>query len=313
MTSRIPFITSLAPEHAARWRGALEAALPRHRFCDPSALSDEEAGVVQVAVVANPEPEAIRRFPALEWVQSVWAGVDRLVGTVAPDIRIVRLIDPHLAETMAEGVLGHVLYLHRRVPEYLAQQRVKRWRQLEQRRAGDRTVAVLGLGSLGQVCAARLQAAGFRVMGWSRSAHAIDGMETFSGTDTLPIVLGQADIVVILVPLTAMTRGLLDAAALAACKPGAALVNVARGPVVDRTALLRALDDGLLSHAVLDVFDQEPLSESDPLWSHSSITVMPHVAAPTDMGSASTIVAENLRTYFRDGTVPKVVDKSTGY
>lgn len=313
MSTPIPFVTSLGAGPAADWRRALGTALPGHRICAPEELDADERAAVRVAVVANPDPAALAAFPALEWVHSVWAGVERLVGTLDPQIRIVRLVDPDLAQVMSEGVLGHVLYLHRRIPEYLAQQRAETWRQLEQVAASRRCVAVLGMGHLGQHAARQLGTVGFEVLGWSRTRRTVAGVETFGGTETLPEVLARADIVTVLLPLTDATRGLLDALMLAHCKPGAALVNVARGPIVETAALLGALDRGALSHAVLDVFDTEPLPQGDPLWSHPSVTVLPHVAAPTNRDTASAIVAGNLAAYFRDGTLPEAVDGARGY
>ena len=300
MSTPVPFVTSLEAGPAADWRRALGTALPGHRICAPEELDADERAAVRVAVVANPDPTALAAFPALEWVHSVWAGVERLV-------------DPDLAQVMSEAVLGHVLYLHRRIPEYLAQQRAETWRQLEQVAASRRCVAVLGMGHLGQHAARQLGTVGFEVLGWSRTRKTVAGVETFGGTETLPEVLARADIVTVLLPLTDATRGLLDAPMLAHCKPGAALVNVARGPIVDTAALLGALDRGALSHAVLDVFDTEPLPQGDPLWSHPSVTVLPHVAAPTNRDTASAIVAANLAAYFRDGTLPEAVDGARGY
>ena len=126
-------------------------------------------------------------------------------------------------------------------------------------------------------------------------------------------MLGRADILVLLLPLTDATRGLIGADALARMKPGASLINFGRGALVDDAALLARLDAGLLEHAVLDVFAVEPLPEGSPFWAHPRVTVLPHISAPTNVASAAQIVADNLRRYFRDGTIPRAVDRRAGY
>ncbi len=313
MSTLIPFITTGSPERAALWREKLGAALPGHRVVAPEDVPDADAAAVRVAIVGNPNPEALARFTGLEWVHSVWAGVDKLIGRLPDDLRIARLVDPVLADTMAEGVLAHTLYLHRRVPEYLAQQRDHVWRALDHPRAADRTVAILGLGELGRAAAGVLTAAGFTVTGWSRSPREVPGVTAYSGAETLPQVMASADIIVVLLPLTDATRGMLNAGMLANCRPGTGIINVARGPIIDRAALVAALDEGRIGHAVLDVFDLEPLPADDAMWDHPAITVMPHVAAITDMDSASRIVADNLARYFETGATPETIDAKRGY
>ncbi len=126
-------------------------------------------------------------------------------------------------------------------------------------------------------------------------------------------MLGRCDILVCLVPLTPETRGLVNAARLAALKPGSALINFARGPIVVTEDLIAALDAGHLAHAVLDVFEVEPLPAEAVLWSHPSLTVLPHVSGPTDMDSAAAAVAANLRAYRRTSWPPQGVDTARDY
>ncbi|RFC63778.1 glyoxylate/hydroxypyruvate reductase A [Fulvimarina endophytica] len=311
--SIVPLVATMDGAESEAWRTALQSALPEHRICDPRSLSAAEAASVEVAIVANPDPADLARFPALKWVQSLWAGVERLLTALPAEIGIVRLVDPVLAEAMAEAVLGHVFYLHRRMPDYLEQQRAGIWRPLDQPSAGERTVAVLGLGELGRLSALALSAAGFRVVGWSRTPRRIDGVETFAGDASLEAVIGAAGIVVVVLPLTSQTSGLLDARMLGSLAEGTSLINVGRGPIIETGALLSALDSGRVAHAVLDVFDEEPLPPDHPFWTHRAVTVMPHVAAPTDMRSASAIAARNLRTYFNRGEIPGPVDRAAGY
>ena len=259
----------------------------------------------QVRRDQNPDPADVMGLPNLALVHSLWAGVERLVSELGPSAPpIVRLVDPELARTMSEAVLAWTYYLQRDMPAYAAQQRERVWRQLPYRKPSDITVGLLGLGALGSASARRLTEAGFRVVGWSRSPKELSSVETFSGEPGLTALLGASDVVVCLVPLTSETRGLLNAGRFALMKPGAALINFARGPVVVASDLLEALDSGRLSHAVLDVFDDEPLPAASPFWSRPDVTVLPHISAPTDLRTAARVVADNVGR-FRRGTAKR--------
>lgn len=296
------------------WIDALAAAMPHEHIIHNQDLRDEEAATVQIAIVANPTPEQLLRYTGLRWVHSVWAGVERVLPMVAAQkIPLVRLIDPMLAHTMGEAVLAWTLFLHRDMPAYAAQQRQRVWQPRPYRPPGEVTIGLLGLGEMGSAAAARLLAAGYRVCGWSQSVKKIEGVDAHTGEDGLRQVLQQADIVVVLLPLTPQTHTLLNAERLALLKRGAALVNFARGAVMDTDALVVTLDAGALSHAVLDVFAAEPLPPESALWHHPKITVLPHVSAPTDHTSAARIVAANVARYRADGVLPPTVDVMRGY
>lgn len=310
----IPFTGRIGPEETAAWIAALQDALPQARIAPLDSLDEADRAAAQVAMVANPDPAALARLPQLVWVQSLWAGVERLLAEMRDDrIAIVRLEDPELARTMAEAVLAWTLYLHRDMPRYAAQQRARVWKQHPVRRPGEVAVALLGLGALGRAAAAPLVQHGFRVIGWSRTAKAVDGVETRSGAEGLHATLAKADIAVVLLPLTPDTRGLLDGRALDAMKPGAGLVNFARGPIVETQALLERLTSGRLGHAVLDVFATEPLPADDPCWIHPAVTVLPHISAPTTKASAARIAAANVATFLKTGAIPPAVDRARGY
>jgi glyoxylate/hydroxypyruvate reductase A len=311
----VPFVSSASPDERQTWRAALPQALDGIAAVKPfEDLTEDERTAARVAIVANPDPANVAALPNLVWVQSLWAGVERLMSELPADgPQIVRLTDPQMAETMSEAVLAWTLYLHRGMPRYMAQQRQKIWQDHELKSPQERTVGVLGLGKLGAASALRMKANGFNVLGWSRSEKAIEGIVCRHGRDGLLEVLGQSDFIVLLMPLTDETRGLIGQEELSACKKGASIINFARGPIIDTAALIRALDNGPLDHAVLDVFDEEPLPPSSPLWDHDKVTVLPHITAPTGISSTSRIVADNIGRYFEDGTVPPAVDRERGY
>lgn len=297
----------------ARWRPALQAALPGERFVDaPEAVPDDP---IDIAIVANPPPGALAGLPALKLIQSLWAGVDRLLAdvTLPAGVPVARMVDPAMNAAMAETALWAVLALHRGFFRYARLQREGRWAPHPQRRADEMTVAVLGLGQMGRAAALRLAAQGYRVLGWSARPQVVEGVTVRDGDAALPGLLAEADIVVNLLPLTPATYGLFDATRLALLKPAASLVNLARGAHVDEAALLAALDAGRLRHAVLDVFGTEPLPAGHPFWRHPRVTVLPHAAALTDPRSAVRVAAANIRA-LRAGAPPAhLVDRARGY
>jgi glyoxylate/hydroxypyruvate reductase len=297
----------------AAWWPLLRAALPGEtliRDCHEAPSHD-----IDVALVANPPPGSLRDLPGLRLIQSLWAGVDRLLddASVPMHVPLARMVDPAMNESMAQSALWAVISLQRGFFGYAAQQRAAVWRQHAPKRADELTVAVLGLGEMGRAVAQRIAQYGCRVLGWSRSAVAIDGVHASSGEASLAQALAQAQIVINLLPLTPATRGLFDAAAFAQMPRGASLVNLARGAHVVEADLLAALDNGQLHHAVLDVFATEPLPSGHRFWSHPSVTVLPHVAAPTDPRSAVAVVARSIAT-LREGRLPSnLVDRTRGY
>ena len=314
MQGIIPFVSRTSVTEQMLWIDALRQALPEERFAPFADLDSAQIECADIAIVANPDPEQIRRLLNLVWVQSVWAGVERLVGELEDfQPEIVRLIDPELARTMAEAVLAWTLYLHRDMPLYAAQQRKRVWRQHDYVSPSERRVSLLGLGELGRAAAQMLKRAGFVVSGWSRTSKTIEGIETHSGEAGLRAMLSNTDILVCLLPLTNETRGLVNQHLFEHLPPKASIINFGRGPVVDTAALLKALDDGHLRHAVLDVFDVEPLPDDSPLWLHPQVTVLPHISAETNRTTASAIAAANIRTYRKTGMIPKGIDKQRGY
>jgi glyoxylate/hydroxypyruvate reductase len=314
MKTVLPFLSRSNAADTELWLRALSHAMPDEHIVAFEQLSDQERRDATVAIVANPDPAQLSQLPSLRWVQSLWAGVERLVSEYRNDsVAIIRLEDPQLAATMAEAVLAWTLYLHRDMPAYAAQQRKREWRPRPLCLPSERCVALLGLGNLGRRAARTLLSAGFNVIGWSRTATQIDSVRTNSGDEALDDVLSRADIVVCLLPLTDQTRDLLNARRFAKMKSTASLINFGRGAIVNSGDLLDSLDRKILSHAVLDVFETEPLPIDSALWSHENVTVLPHISAPTHKQSAAEIVAKNLAAYRADGVVPKAVRRELGY
>ena len=297
----------------AAWWPALVAALPAERLV--RSVGEAGSDAIDVALVANPPLVSLQGLPQLRLIQSLWAGVDKLLAdpSVPVDVPLARMVDPAMNAAMAETALWAVLSLHRGFFAYAARQRAAEWRAHAQRRADDITVAVLGLGQMGRTAAQTLARHGYRVLGWSTRPCAIEGIETHAGEASLPQVLAVAQIVVNLLPLTPATRGLFNTATFDRMPQGASLVNLARGAHVVEPDLLAALDQGPLRHAVLDVFAVEPLPAEHLFWSHPQVTVLPHVAAQTDPRSAAQIVARNVQALRGGQGLQALVDRRRGY
>jgi len=294
------------------WRAELQDALPEARW--HLTATPENAGLITAAVVANPLPGSLQGLPSLRLIQSLWAGVDRLLNDPSlPDVPVARMVDPAMSAAMAETALWATLSLHRHFYAYARQQHAREWQQLPQRRADELQVTLLGTGQMGRACAMRLLALGYRVTGWNLRGGTLEGLPLEHGMDALWPLLARSDIVINLLPLTAQTSELLDQRFFNALRPGAGLVNLARGGHLVEADLLRALASAQVSHAVLDVFRNEPLPSDHPFWSHPQVTVLPHVAAATDMRSAARIVVQNLRALRDAQPLSDLVERSRGY
>ena len=299
------------------WLRALRGAAPEARWWSDVDIDVPRESIV-AAVVANPAPGVLAGFPRLRLVQSLWAGVEGLLAdaTVPTQVPLARMVDPMMNAAMAETALWAVLSLHRGFFDYAAQQHDGVWHQRAQRRAESVSVLLLGFGQMGRAVALRLAAQGYRVQAWHATpgTHAApQDVAVHAGPEALEHLLPAAQIVVNLLPMTPATRGLLDARLFAALPRGASVVNLARGAHVVEADLLAALDSGQLHRAVLDVFHEEPLAPGHAFWQHPRVTVLPHVAALTDLDSAAQVVAANLRA-LRDGApLAHRVDRARGY
>jgi len=307
-----------AAEDAA-WRDALQAAMPETRWLSLAAARADPARV-QAAVVANPPPGSLQGLPALRLIQSLWAGVDRLLAdpTLPPQVPLARMVDPLMNAAMAQTALWAVLSLHRGFFDYARRQGEGRWHAHAQTRAEDIRVLVLGLGQMGLAAARAIAGLGYPVSGWTRQPRTVTGavavdVAALSGETALRAQLAQTDIVVNLLPLTPATRGLLDQRFFAALPAGASIVNLARGAHVVDADLLAALDTGHLRHAVLDVFTTEPLPAGHPFWAHPRVTMLPHAAALSDVRSAAHAAVANLRAALAGGAVAHRVDRGAAY
>jgi glyoxylate/hydroxypyruvate reductase A len=307
----ILFLSSV--ETARHWQAPLEKALAGERiFWSPRDVDPDKVDIVLTAV---PAPGALAPYRSLRLIHSLWMGVETLLAdtTLPREVPLARMIEPHMTRSMVESVLAHVLSAHLQLDEYARFQREGRWQALRSPTAQKRRVGILGLGELGRAACAALHSLGFQLAGWSRTPRRVDVVECFAGAAARDEFLRRSEILVVLLPLTAETRGLIDTGFLAQLPDGAVLINLARGALVKDEDLLQALDAGRLRHAVLDVFNAEPLPPGHRYWSHPRVTVTPHIAALTDPDAAAAFVAENVRRLRGGEPLLGLVDRARGY
>lgn len=252
-------------------------------------------------------------FTGCKAVLSLWAGVERIVGNPTLTQPLARMVEAGLEEGMVEYVLGHVLRHHLGLDAHITRA-APRWRpELLPPLARERRVAVLGLGALGSACAQALAALNFQVTGWSRTPRSVPGVVCRHGPEGLKEALSTARIVVLLLPRTPRTEGLMNAERLGWLPRGAVLINPGRGALVDEAALLAALDAGHVGHATLDVFTTEPLPPDHPFWAHPRVTVTPHIAAATRPETAAAVIAANIARAEAGEPLLYLVDRAQGY
>jgi glyoxylate/hydroxypyruvate reductase A len=297
-------------DYAGPLRRALAARGLEAAELSPEPLPPETVDYIVYA--PNSDVQDFTPYTRLKAVLNLWAGVEDVVGNPTLTVPLARMVDSGLTEGMVEWVTAHVLRHHLDLDHWLAAQ-TGTWAPRVPPLARNRPVTVLGLGALGLACAQALAALNFPVAGWARSPRTVSGVRTFHGADGLLPALDGAQVVVLLLPDTPATEGILDARALAALAPGAVVLNPGRGTLIDDAALLAALDAGQLGHATLDVFRTEPLPPDHPFWAHPKVTVTPHIASATRPETAAEIIAENIRRGEAGEPFLHLVDRTLGY
>jgi phosphoglycerate dehydrogenase-like enzyme len=219
--------------------------------------------------------------PTVRWVQVGGSGFEHLLPWDGDRLTVTNCAGV-LSRFLAESVTGAIIMLNGHFVRYLDQQRAAVWRMHPFRTLSEQTLLVVGLGQIGSHVAANAKALGMRVLAIRRTQTPHPAVDGLYPPEALHEVLGQVDIVSLHLRLSEETRHLIDARALAAMKPGALLVNTARGPIVDEAALIEALESGHLGGAYLDVFETEPLPPESPLWRLDNVIVTPHAAENID-------------------------------
>lgn len=336
-----PTAIALSPILSARYRSRdlerIRAVAPGARLVMVSVegLADGPVDDVEVMLRGWLSSDAfdrlLARAPRLTWVHSATSGVERALtpasrerGLVVTNARGV------FSRPIAEYVLMMILAVSRRLPQLLELQRERTWQPLEGAELRDVTVGIVGLGSIGRCVASLASSFGCRIVAVRRhselesAARAVDDeapaiddlrLDRVGGPETLPELLAESDFIVLAAPLTPETENLIDADALAKVKPGAWLINVARGRLIDERALLRALRDGELGGAVLDTFRDEPLPPMSTFYDLPNVIVTPHTAWSSGrvLDRSVELFCDNLRRFARGEPLLNVVDPHAGY
>jgi phosphoglycerate dehydrogenase-like enzyme len=340
-----PTAIALSPILSARYRSRdlerIRAAAPGARLVTVSVegLADGPLGDVEVMLRGWLSSDAfdrlLARAPRLAWVHSATSGVERALtpasrerGLIVTNARGV------FSRPIAEYVLMMILAVSRRLPQLLELQRERTWQPLEGAELRDVTVGIVGLGSIGRAVGALATAFGCRVVAVRRrpdeeGSSATGGSEAagddrsfgevmldrVGGPETLPELLAESDFIVLAAPLTPETEDMINAETLALVKPGAWLINVARGRLIDERALLRALRDGTLGGAVLDTFRDEPLPPMSSFYDLPNVIVTPHTAWSSGrvLDRSVELFCDNLRRFSKGEPLLNVVDPAAGY
>jgi glyoxylate/hydroxypyruvate reductase A len=303
---------------AAPWERRFRLAAPGR---DIRLWPDRVGNPTDIAYAAAWLPPAgvFAPFTNLRAIFSLGAGVDALLRDPAlPRLPVVRVVDPNLMRRMTEYVILHVLMHHRRHRLYDSQQRARVWHEHDQPPAREVNVGLMGLGVLGRDAAEVLVRLGFRVAGWSRTPHALAGVECFHGADGLDAFLARTEILVCLLPHTPATEGILNLALLRKLKRdgaagGAYLINAGRGPLQVDADIVAALDEGTLAGATLDVFPTEPLPAASPLWTHPKVTITPHNSAASVPEEIAAYIARQIERHEAGEALENVIERARGY
>jgi glyoxylate/hydroxypyruvate reductase A len=260
-------------------------------------------------------PELVKDAPKLRWISSTGAGVDMVMAArewLPAGVPVTRMV--HVFDTvMAEYVLGYLLAVQLDARRAFRQQESKTWQGWVFPALRGGTAVVVGLGSIGSEVARTLKAHGLKVIGVSRTGQPTEGIDEIHTIDKLDSVLPRADYLVLVVPLTPETRGLIDGRRLRLLPKDAVLVNICRGAVVNEAALIETLQAGTLRFAVLDVFETEPLPRESPLWSMENVIVTAHMSGPDDVPTNAARFLENYRRFVAGEPLHGLVDFGRGY
>lgn len=257
-------------------------------------------------------PKAAR----LKWIHALSAGVDRLLAPelAQSDIILTNSRGIH-GIPMAEHVIALILAFSRGLPQAFCNQQKKLWQRMKTDEIYDKTIGIVGLGSIGREIAKRAKALGLKVLATKRTQTTELFVNNLYTPDQLDLLLAASDYVVVTLPLTEKTAGMFTMDTFKTMKKSAYFINVSRGRIVHEADLAAALENGIIRGAGLDVFETEPLPETSPLWNMENVIITPHVAAlsPFYMERAIKLFIENLSKYLHNADMLNVIDKEKGY
>ena len=285
-------------------------------YGDDPAAPGPAVALAEVLLTGHvPAHDLAARAPRLRWIQSTNAGVEDVLPLLPPGVALTNASGVH-GPKGAEFALTALLMLNHAVPHFVTRQRERRWDVRFTTTIGGKTVVVVGLGALGSAVARLCRKFGLRVLGVRRDPRPVRGVDRVYPTTRLLEVLPRADFLVLTLPLTPATRGLIGRKALDALPRHAGVVNLGRGPVLDSEALAEKLGRGELGGAVLDVFDEEPLPADSPLWATPNLVMTPHCAVDDGrryVDRCLDVFFDNARRYLAGRPLRNRVAPGLGY
>ncbi len=300
------------------WMSAMAGVAPKldiRAWPDVGRVED-----IEYAAAWLPPAHVLQSLPNLKVIFSLGAGVDAILkdSTLPDNIPIVRVNDDDLTKRMTKYIVLHVLMHHRQQRRIDANQAKRIWDSFPTHAASDLSVGIMGLGVMGTDSALRLRDLGFRVAGWSRKKKDIEGVESFAGPAAFDAFLARTDILISLLPATVETDGIINRATIKKLSrrgPFGApiIINAGRGRQQVAGDILACLEAGELHAATLDVFAVEPLSPSDPFWSHPKVTITPHCAADSDPRVICAYVHAQIERHKKGLPLLNLVDRTRGY
>lgn len=295
---------------SAAWQDSLRAALPEASMSVwPAVAADAKCAIVWL-----PTQDFMDAHPNLRLVFNMGAGVDALMHLRLPkNASVVRVEDGGMAVQMADYVCHALLRHFREFDAYALSAEAHEWKPRTLRNRRDFPVGVMGLGVLGKRVATSVASFEFPTFGWSLSPKQIDGVTTFAGAGAFDEFLSNTRVLVCMLPLTPATLGIINRASLSRLKPGAYLINAARGDHVVEHDLLALLHSGHMSGATLDATRREPLPADHPFWKHPKIVLTPHIAAQTLVDEAIAQIAAKITAMPGEGELSGLVDLQKGY
>ncbi len=296
-----------------RWKDALNTVDPSVAVFLPEEVKDPLD--ITFALSWNHPKKMFRKYPNLKCISSFGAGVDHLLSDtqIPKHVEIVRIIDGLLSADMFEFALAVVMKHLRKLTRYTRYQEASIWKKHEYLRIKDIGIGIMGTGMIGHHVASELQRVGFRVSGWNRTGGQPTSYDKYYGTVQLNDFLKVSDVLICLLPLTRQTRGIINYSLLKALPADAYVINFGRGAHVNERDLISAIDEGHISGAHLDVFEEEPLPENHLFWQQPGIDITPHVASLTDPDSIAPQVMENYHRSREGMPLKNLVSRDLGY
>jgi len=282
---------------------------------------DQQPSLAQLArteilLARQPPPEMLARMPRLRWIQAITAGVEHWISRpdLRQDIALTCARGTHRVQ-MPENILGALFHLTKPYAQATIDQRDRRWvRRISQPLAG-KTLGILGLGEIGRELAKKAAALELRVIGTRSTAEPVAQVDRIFPADATDEVLAQSDFVLLLLPLTPQTDGIMNAARFTAMRSSAYLLNFGRGALVVDADLIQAVRAKIIAGAVLDVYRTEPLPAEHPFWVTEGITVLPHIGGLDIHRNeiVAAMFADNMRRFLAGDTLVALVDRGRGY